>query len=162
MMTSTRQGWHVTNWGLYGWIETALKGIALVIGIAAALSIPVDAPLALAGHPRVLAVLLLLGLSLGTLVQLTFRVIQREVISVLFAVLNTAGHVGIVWALLRDPTIQIAPLLFCAFYLLGELAKQRFLRTTGYVEGPLDSASIIRTSLFLALVYVALIVLFIV
>ncbi|MBK9124180.1 MAG: hypothetical protein IPM16_13830 [Chloroflexi bacterium] len=161
MTASKLQGWHVANWGLYGWIETALKGIALIIGLAAALSTP-DAPLMLDGHPRLLAVLLLIGLSLGTLVQVTFRVIQREVISILFAVLNTGGHFGLVLALLRDPALQIAPLLFCGFYLLGELAKQRFLRTTGYVEGGLDSAAIIRTSLFLALVYVALILLFVV
>lgn len=155
-------GWRVINWGIYGWIETALKGIALVMGIAAALNTPSDAPLTLTGHPRLLAVLLLFGLSLGTLVQLTFRFIQREVISVLFAVLNTAGHAGLVLALLRDPAMQIVPLLFCGFYLLGELAKQRFLRTTGYTEGGVDSATIIRASLFLALVYVALIALFIV
>ncbi len=88
--------------------------------------------------------------------------IQREVVSLLFAVLNTAGHAGMVLALLRDPALQVAPLLFCGFYLLGELAKQRFLRTTGYVEGGLDNAVIVRTSLFVVLVYTALIVLFIV
>lgn len=158
---SEMSGWRIVNWGLYGWIETALKGIALVIGVAAALNTS-GAPLALDGHPRLLAVLLLIGLSLGTLVQLAFRVIQREVVSLLFAVLNTAGHAGMVLALLRDPALQVAPLLFCGFYLLGELTKQRFLRTTGYVEGGLDNAVIVRTSLFVVLVYTALIVLFIV
>ena len=67
--TTQVQGWHTSEWGMWGWIETILKLIALGIGILAFFQTPAN-DLVLGGNPHLAAVILLVLLSLASVAQL--------------------------------------------------------------------------------------------
>ena len=54
-------------------------------------------------NPHLAAVILLALLTLASLAQVGIRFTQRETISLIFAVLNLLGHLGLLIALLRVP-----------------------------------------------------------
>lgn len=62
------------------------------------------------------------------------RIAQREVISVIYAILNLTGHVAMLIALLRTPQQQLPAIIFGLCYVIGELVKQRYLTVSGYTE----------------------------
>lgn len=159
---SSQKGWHVANWGLWGWIETALKLVTAGAGILAFLNSPPEAPLVFGENPELLAVLILAAGLLGVTVMVTFRFIQREIISIVFAILLWLGHAGMLIALLRLFGANSYGIVFALFYILGELAKQRFLAETGYTEGGLSSRNIRMGSALLIAVYTVLLILFVI
>lgn len=156
------RGWHVANWGLWGWIETALKLVTAGAGVAAFLTSPAEAELVVGGNPELLAILMLAGGLLGITGMVTFRFIQREIISILFAIALWIGHAGMLIALLRLHGASPYGIVFALFYILGELAKQRFLAETGYTEGGLSPRSIRMASALLIVIYVVLLILFLI
>lgn len=131
---STPQGWHVTNWGTWGWIETGLKLIGVGAGVAAFLTSDSTREMTVGGHPELGAVLLIGFLTMFTLVPLFLRFKQREIISMMFALANLFGHAGLLAGLLRAPEMRVLPLVFAIFIVLGEVTKQRFLVESGYTE----------------------------
>ena len=111
-------------------------------------------------HPHLAAVILLALLTLAALAQLAIRFTQRETISLVFAVLNLLGHLGLLFALLHVPDPRTLPLIFRR--LLGrsvKLIKLQFLRVTGYTEGGANTSAMLRTSVIMAVLY-ALFVIF--
>lgn len=143
--TST-QGWHIANWGLWGWAETALKGIGIGAGILAFLNSTGRPDFVVGGNPELAAIILLVLLTLGTIVAFGLRIQQREIISIVFSVFNILGHIGLLVALLRIPDQNTLPIVFGVMYVLGELTKQRFLALTGYTEAGQNSRSMVNFS----------------
>ncbi|MCC6805353.1 MAG: hypothetical protein IT319_20910 [Anaerolineae bacterium] len=129
------QGWHTAEWGLWGWVETILKLVALGAGILAFVDSDAAAPLMIGDNPHPIALALIALLALGALGQLGIRFAQREVSSFVFAILNLLGHVGLLIAVLRIPDQPALSLVFGGFYALGQIVKVQFLRVTGYTEG---------------------------
>jgi hypothetical protein len=140
------QGWHVTNWGLWGWAETALKAIGIGAGVLAFIASASTPDLVFGGNPELAAIILLALLTLGTVVALGLRLQQREIISIAFSVFNILGHIGLFIALLRVPDQNTLPVVFGVAYVLGELTKQRFLSLTGYTEAGQNSRSMVNFS----------------
>lgn len=158
----SEKGWHVANWGLWGWIETALKLVTAGAGILAFLTSPSDAPLQLSGNPEQMPILLIAGGLIGLTGMAIFRVMQREIISIAFAISLWLGHVAMLIALLRLHGASPYGIVFALFYILGELAKQRFLAGTGYTEGGLSSRNIRAGSALLIGLYTVLLILFVI
>jgi len=156
--TTQVQGWHTSEWGLWGWIETILKLIALGIGILAFFRTPAN-DLVLGGNPHLAAVILLVLLSLAAVAQLGIRFQQRETISLIFAVLNLLGHLALLIALLRVMDSRALPVVFGGFYLLGQLTKLQFLRTSGYTEGGADERGMLRVAGAMTALYALFVVL---
>lgn len=144
--TSGTQGWHIAQWGFWGWIETILKLIGIGAGMLAFSGSLSDVPLVISGNPKLLAVLLVAALTLGMVVAFIWRIVQREIVSLVFSALNVLGHAGLLIALLRTPAEMTLPLIFSVFFVLGELAKYRFLTTTGYTEAGQSKAGMLRFS----------------
>lgn len=135
MQQTVPQGWHVANWGTWGWIETGLKLVAIAAAFLAFFTTNSDRPLVVGGNPELGAVILVGLMALLTLVALGLRIRQQEVISLIYATLNLLGHLALLIALLRTPLDwSLPPLIFAIFMVLGELAKQRFLSISGYTE----------------------------
>ncbi len=153
------RGWHTSEWGAWGWAETILKLVALGAGIIAFLQSNAASPLVFGENPHLLAVILCGLMALGSVVQLGFRFLQREIISFAFAVVNLLGHFGMFIALLRVPAEMTLLVVFGVFYVLGQVVKVQFLRVTGYTEGPADSRGMIRVSWAMAAAYALLVVL---
>ena len=86
--------------------------------------------------------------------QVTIRYPQRETVSMIFAVLNLLGHVGLLIALLRLPDHRTLPLIFGGFYVLGQLTKLQFLRISGYTEGGATTSQMMRVTVILTVIYV--------
>lgn len=153
---TTSRGWHIDNWGTWGWIETILKAIAFAIGIWSFLNSDPNTPLTIGGHPELGAVIILAVMTLFSGVALVLRFMQREVISMIFVIGNALGHAGMLVALLRQPDLRMPVLAFAGFMLLGELSKQYFLRTSGYTEAGQNTGGMLRFSYGVLLNYVLL------
>jgi hypothetical protein len=152
------QGWHVAQWGFWGWLETAVKLVGIVAGLLAFVGALAADGFTIGGHPHLVAVILLALYSLFTIFVITLRVQQREVISVGFAVINSLGHLGALFALLRQPTLTTLPIILAVGHILGELIKQQFLRQSGYTESGRDSSAMLRISYVFMSAYAVLLV----
>jgi len=152
------QGWHTAQWGTWGWAETILKLIGLVAGIAAFIRTISDSGFSIGSGVHVIALVLLVLMSLASVAQLAIRFQQRETISMIFAVVNFLGHVGLLIAVLHVPAERTLPIIFGVFYLLGQLTKIQFLRVTGYTESGATSAAMARTAAIMAAIYALFVV----
>ena len=147
------QGWHMAQWGTWGWAETILKLVAIAAGLLAFVRTLSLGALVIGGNPHLAAVILLVLLSLAAIFQIVVRLGQRETISFIFAVLNLLGHLGLLFALLHTPSPRNLPLIFGIFWLLGSLTKIQFLRVTGYTEGGANSSAMLRTTAIISVLY---------
>lgn len=160
--TTQAQGWHTVQWGTWGWAETILKLIALALGVLAFFQSNPASELVIGGNPHLLAVIVLAILTLFSVGQVGIRFTQKEIVSMIFAVLNFLGHAALLVAMLRVPTDLTLPILFGVFYTLGGIVKVQFMRVTGYTEGGADSPTMIRVSALMALPYIVFVVLLLV
>lgn len=151
--TTPAQGWHTAKWGTWGWLETIAKLVALVAAFISVLSPFVGSTFLIIGNPNLAAWIVLILLTLGSILQLTIRLRQQETISMIFAVLNFLGHVVLVIAVAQVPHHRVWPVLFGVFYVVGQLIKIQFLRTTGYTEDGADTPGMMRTAAIQAVLY---------
>ncbi len=158
----TSTGWHVANWGAWGWAETILKLIAVAAGIIAFFGATSASGFILSGNSHLAAVILGALLTFVTLAVIAVRITQREVIAVIFAILNALGHLGVLFALLRLPDQTTWPIIFGVFWVLGQFVKVQFLNVSGYTEGGSTSAMMRQVTIVLAVVYIVFTVLVIV
>lgn len=160
--TTQSQGWHTAQWGTWGWAETILKLIGVAFGILAFFQSNAANELTIGGNPRLAAVLLMGLLTLFSVTQVGIRFFQKEVVSMVFAVLNFLGHAALLMALLRVPTNLTLALLFGVFYLLGGLVKIQFLRATGYTEAGASLQTMLIFAWGMAAPYLLLVILLLV
>jgi hypothetical protein len=156
MQQQAASGWHVANWGFWGWLETAIKLVGIVAGYIAFFNSSGVTDLTIGGSPRLAAVILLALLTLAMVGVVFVRITQKELISIGYSILNALGHIALLIALLRIPTQTTLALIFAVAFVLGELAKQRFLTISGYVEGGSNTASMLMFSRTIAVVYLVL------
>src|SRR6266849_5842352 len=141
--TTPAQGWHTAQWGTWGWLETIAKCVALVAGIIAFFK-PFPGTFMIIGNPNLAALILLVLMTLAAIAQLAIRFRQRETISLIFAIVNLLGHIAVLIAVAQVPHHRLWPVLFGAFYVVGQLVKLQFLRVTGYTENGADTAGMLR------------------
>ncbi len=125
--------WHTKSWGTLGWLETAAKGVGIIVGLVAFFTaLPLD-PLPLEGLEIAPAVLFA-GITLGIFGSILVRIYQKEITSIIFAIANALGHAGMSFYLLRGVEGDALPVIFGIAYVVGELIKQRFISQSGYTE----------------------------
>jgi hypothetical protein len=123
--------WHVGEYDLLGWAETAVKAVAFVVAYIAlvhALDRSLHAPTGI----RIVELLLIGVAELGLLAAIGDRLIERELIAIGFVVFNNVAHIGMLYALLAVPGPGLLLSAFCALMLGGELIKIAWLRETEY------------------------------
>ena len=157
---ASTQAWHVAKWGTWGWVETILKLIAVAAGLVAFVRSLSYEALAVANHPHLAAVIVLVLMTLAAVAQIAVRLGQHEIVSMAFAVLNLLGHLGLLFALLHIPDPRTLPLVFGVFWFAGQVTKLQFLRVSGYTEGGANTSAMLRTTAIIAALY-ALFVIFI-
>lgn len=122
MTGSADRAWHVGEYGLLGWAETALKAAAFLIAYVAfaqALGRSLHSP-----NGVHVAELALIGVAeLGLLAAIGDRLSEREAIAMGFVCLNNAAHLGMLYALLAVPGPGGLVSLFCGLMLCGEGVK---------------------------------------
>jgi len=122
---AARNRWHAERWPPLSWAETALKlaafGVAyttLVSSVGRPAAPAVEWTWRLASQVAILGVL-----SIGLLLVVWDRWRRREVISMVFVLLNVPAHWGLFAAVLRTPTAQSGLLLFVWIMLAGDVVK---------------------------------------
>lgn len=154
----TQTGWHVKNWGVLGWIETALKLAAVLVALVMFFNTSSVQSLTIGGHPRLFSVILLGLLTLITVAQINLRLKLKDIIAMAFAVAYFVGHVCLLIGLLRAPTLTSYPIIFGVLVLLGDAVKLRFLTQMGYSEAGVDTPGLLRLVYTLMAVYGAFVI----
>src|SRR5690606_34699415 len=128
-------------------------GVGIIVGfVAFFLALPLD-PVSLEGLEIAPAVLFA-GITLGVFGSILVRVYQKEIISIIFAIVNALGHAGMSFYLLRGAEGDSLPVIFGIAYVVGELIKQRFLSQTGYTELGAKTPMMVMASRGLMLAYI--------
>lgn len=128
------------DWGLLGWLETAIKWAALSLGIGAlvgTLGDRADGP----SGARLAQVVILAVLTAGLVAGIADRLIDREIVGIVFVPAMAAGHLCMAVALARAE-IDEALVVFCALMLAGEAVKLAFLATSGFRVRALPPAAV--------------------
>jgi hypothetical protein len=129
-MTNARPAWHVDSWPALAWLETAVKLVALGVGVDALLRATGGSPDFGAG--RIAQIVILALLCLGLVAAIADRLANREIVAMIFVVLNNIGHLAMLAALIVHTDTDGHLVLFASLMLAGDLIKLVFLATSGF------------------------------
>lgn len=129
MNNSREKSWHVGRWPGLAWLETIIKLIALMIGIIAAVRALAVPELAFPKGISLVQFVILVILAVGLLAAIVDRIADREIVAMVFVVINNLGHWGMVLAITAVSTPTTTLSLFAGLMLLGDLVKLWFIRT---------------------------------
>lgn len=124
----TSKKWHIAQWPTLAWIETLIKLVALGVALTAAFNAVTRGSVQLPSGKNRVELIIMAVLSLGLLVAICDRILEREIIAIAFVILNNLGHWGMAAALLTKPIPDQALLLFSLLMLFGDLVKLTFLK----------------------------------
>jgi len=124
---TTAKKWHVADWSPLGWLETGIKLAGLVAAIIALLQALSGGTSASPEGARLVQVIVQIILSLLLVGAIFDRIMEREIIAMIFVVINNIGHWGMVYALLTQPGPGILLVIFAGLFLVGDLVKIRWI-----------------------------------
>ncbi|MCU0465791.1 MAG: hypothetical protein MUF38_14640 [Anaerolineae bacterium] len=146
-MTTTPkpQGWHIINWGVLGWVETAFKVAAIIAALLAFGATGAASDFQIVGNPRLFSVIILALATLATIAQIGLRLQLKDIIALAFAVAYFIGHSALLIALLRAPAIaQGYGIAFAVLILAGDVVKFRWLTVSGYTEAGVPTSGLFK------------------
>ena len=153
-MSSSRgtAGWHVARWGTLGWIETGVKSAAFLCAYVA-LAMSITTGWSTPGRVRV-AELVLIGIAtVGLLAAIGDRLLEREIVAMLFVCFNNLAHLALLASLLTTAGPGRLLTAFAVLMICGELVKIQFLRSTGFTVRNTPASIVIALTTAYALVY---------
>lgn len=158
--SAERKQWHVTDWPPLAWLETTIKVIGLLIAIGALLfALAEGRSYAFPDDIRRAQWGILAFLSLGIFGAIFDRIIEREVVSMGFVIVNNLGHWGMVIAMLFAPYPDGELMAFAGLMFFGDLIKLWFLYVSGFTVRNTPRALMYGSTLVFVIGYL-LIVLF--
>lgn len=128
------KGWHVGDWSPLGWLETIIKAVAFVVAISTLINALSNGVFAAPSGARLVQVIVLALLSLGLLGAIFERYTQREIIAMVFVLVNNIAHWGMVYALLTLRDVNNPLSIFAVLMLCGDVVKLVWLRVSGYTQ----------------------------
>ena len=123
---SGQQGWHVAEWGPWGWAETVVKLVAIVVAVVAAAS---DGRFPPSDGGR-LSYWILALIAVVYVAAIGDRLIDREITAMAFVVLMVIGHLAAVHAVGRADWPTGFVRTFAGLMLVGDLIKLGYFTTT--------------------------------
>ena len=150
--SADRAAWHVARWGTLGWIETGIKSIAFLCAYAA-LATSITTGWSTPHGVRVAEVVLIGVAALGLLAAIGDRLLEREVVAMVFVVFNNLAHLALLASLLTTAGPGRLLTAFAVLMTCGELVKIRFLRSTGFTVRNTPGWIVIGLTTAYALVY---------
>ncbi len=145
MKTESIRKWHVAHWPALAWLETIVKLIALIIGINEGAKALSAANLAFPTELALVQFIILIILSLGLVTAVFDRIADREIIAMIFVVVNNLGHWGMVLGL-AAASEQL--LWFAGLMLLGDLVKIWFIRVHNFTVRDVSPKILYALTLF--------------
>jgi hypothetical protein len=132
MNSNSLKDWHVAQWPPLAWLETTVKLAALVVGTVALVQALSGGTFALPNGLRLVQLILLAFLSLGLVAAIFDRLAEREIVAMVFVLINNLGHWGMVVALASELGPGGLLPAFAGLMLLGDLVKLVFLRVHNF------------------------------
>jgi hypothetical protein len=154
-INSTRK-WHIARWPALAWLETIIKLAALIMGIMAGANALSTANLLFPTGLALVQFIILIILSLGLVTAVFDRIANREIIAMIFVVVNNLGHWGMVLGL---AAASERLLWFAGLMLLGDLVKLWFIRIHNFTVRDFSPRVLYVLTLFYVSGYVLLILL---
>jgi len=146
--------WHIATWGFLGWLETGIKLVGILSAVVAVTQIVPTESIEITGFLHGLTIAVIGLITLFILPVIFIRIYQREIISILFAIMNTIGHLAMLYFAVYTSEQSLLPVIFAVAYVFGELVKQRFLSTIGYTEMGQETSQMLMLSRGLLFMYV--------
>jgi hypothetical protein len=147
-----RAAWHVAGWGTLGWIETGIKSVAFLCAYAA-LATSITTGWSIPRGVRVAEFVLIGVATLGLLAAIGDRLLEREVVSMVFVVFNDVAHLALLASLVTTAGPGRLLTAFTVLMTCGELVKIRFLRSTGFTVRNTPTSVVIGLTAAYALLY---------
>jgi hypothetical protein len=151
--------WHVARWPPLAWLETAIKLAAIFLGIVAGVQALSGGTLAIPAGLRLAQLIILALLSFGLVAAIFDRLAGREIVAMVFVVLNNLGHWGMVLALATNPGPGWMLPAFAALMLLGDLVKLLFLKVHDFSVRDTPPAVLYGLTLVYVVGYLAILIL---
>ncbi len=106
---------------------------------------------------RWLAISALLIMTVGLVAAIVDRAIEREVVAMVFVLLNVAAHVAIVVDATALPATRGTVIAFCLLMMIGDAVKIVFLRRERFAVRAVGTSTLVGlTSTFIALAALAI------
>ncbi len=115
--------WHIAKWSSLAWLETIIKSIAILIGIAALVNALSNGTFELPSGVQLAQSVVLGILSLGLVAAIFDRLSRRDIVSMVFVIFNNLGHWGMLIALAFIPGPAALLVYFSVLMLVGDLVK---------------------------------------
>jgi hypothetical protein len=155
---TTDRRWYVAQWPFLAWLETAIKLVALTIGIWGA-SATFGGEFAWPTGVRLVQLTVLALLSLGLVAAIFDRLAEREVVAMVFVVPNNLGHWGMTAALAFAPGPAGALVAFATLMLVGDLVKLVFIKVHNFQVRDTPRAVLYGLTLLYVVGYLVLLIL---
>ena len=164
---SSAKRWYVGRWPPLAWLVGVIKGVAIAIGIAAhvrarAVGVLWRPEMLGVWHPEPVVLaqgIILVILSLGLVIAVLDRLRSREVLAIVFLLLNNLGHWGMVMALAFKPGPGWRLPAFAGLMLVGDLVKLVSLQIHGCTVPGISLAVLNRSTAAYAAGYSLILVL---
>jgi hypothetical protein len=144
--------WHVARWGRLGWIETGIKAVAFLcayVALASSITTGWSAP----GGVRIVELVLVGIATLGLLAAIGDRLLEREIVAMVFVCFNNAAHLALLASLVTTDGPGRLLTAFAVLMICGELVKLGFLYSTGFTVRNTPASIVIALTAAYALVY---------
>lgn len=144
--------WHVARWGLLGWIETGIKSLAFLcayIAFASSVTTGWSTPRGI----RIVELVLVGIATLGLLAAIGDRLLEREIVAMVFVCFSNLAHLTLLASLLTTDGPGRLLTAFAVLMMCGELVKIRFLHSTGFTVRNTPTSIVIRLTVAYAIVY---------
>lgn len=158
-MTEVKNRWHVAQWHPLAWVETVIKVAAHVTALVAFSSALQRGGWTLPGGAGLAQFIVLAVLSLGLAAAIFDRLAEREIIAMVFVLINNLAHWGMVIALMKPPGPGARLTIFAALMLAGDLVKLVFLAVTDFTVRDTPRSVLYGLTLFYVVGYIAILVL---
>lgn len=128
---SPRQ-WYIASYPTLAWIETVVKAFAMIIGIAALVISLLKGSFALPKDEQLAELIVMAILATGLVAAIFDRILDREIVAMIFVLFNNLAHWGIITSILflRDANPYLVP--FCAVMAVGDMVKTIFLKAHSF------------------------------
>ena len=153
-MTPPRElaDWHVARWGALGWIETGIKSLAFLCAYLA-LATSVTTGWSTPRGVRIIELVLIGIAALGLLAAIGDRLLEREIVAMVFVCFNNLAHLALLLSLLTTDGPGRLLTVFAVLMMCGELVKIRFLHSTGFTVRNTSTSIVIGLTAAYAFLY---------
>jgi hypothetical protein len=124
--------WYVANYPKLAWMETVIKALAMIVGITALTMSLFKGTFALPTGVRFAELIVMAVLAIGLVAAIFDRILDHEIVAMIFVLFNNLAHWGIVISMLflREANPYLVP--FCALMAVGDMVKTIFLRAHSF------------------------------